>query len=177
MRTSPLIAQWPVSHGVDSYLTLNWFKWHHYHVCMANGLPGATEWRRVGGTCVRRVSLRWEHTWARRRAQSTPKSILTPLKRLSASVALQRNYPFGNDISTQFLPACLLAESLSCRPVDGDVVGPLSSWYPILSGPWDLDTAGRSLGRWSCFYLIGRRCAFSRPSDRLEVMELSKLSR
>lgn len=61
------------------------------------------------GTCFWRVRWRWEHTWARLGASSAPKSILTPLKRLSASMALQCNYPVGNDISTQFLPACSLA--------------------------------------------------------------------
>lgn len=67
--------------------------------------------RSRGGTCVWRVSSRWEHTWARLGAPSAPKSILTPLKRLSASMALQCNYPVGNDISTQFLPASLLPGS------------------------------------------------------------------
>lgn len=157
-------------HSIGSNDTITMSAW-----LMAS--PGPQSGGGWGGTCVRCVSLRWEHTWARRRAQFTPKSILTPLKRLSASVALQRNYPFGNDISTQFLPACLLVESLFCRPVDGDVVGPRSSWYPIPSGLRDLDAAGPCLGRGSGFYLIGRCCAFSHPSARLEVMELSKLSR
>lgn len=75
-----------------------------------------------GGTCVWRVSSRWEHTWARLGAPSAPKSILTPLKRPLASMALQRNYPLGNDISTQFLPASLspgndlLPQACRCRP-------------------------------------------------------------
>lgn len=113
------IAQWLVSRCVDSHLTLDWLKWHHYHVCMANGLPGG---RSRGGTCVWRVSSRWEHTWARLWAPSAPKSILTPLKRLSASMALQCNYPVGNDISTQFLPASLScrAATSSLRPVHRD---------------------------------------------------------
>lgn len=75
-----------------------------------------------GGTCVRRVSLRCEHTWARLGAPSTPKSILTPLKRLSASMALQCNYPVGNDISTQFLPASLL--------LGGELLPQAGAWRP-----------------------------------------------
>lgn len=67
---------------------------------MAKSLP-----RGKGGTCVWRVNTRWEHTWARFRP-SAPKSLLTPLKGPSASMALCYNYPLSNnDISTQFLPA------------------------------------------------------------------------
>lgn len=76
-------------------------------ITMSAWLMASPGGRSRGGTCVWRVSSRWEHTWARLRAPSAPKSILTPLKRLSASMALQCNYPVGNDISTQFLPASL----------------------------------------------------------------------
>lgn len=80
-------------------------------ITMSAWLMASLGGRSGGGTCVWRVSSRWEHTWARLGAPSAPKSILTPLKRLSASMALQRNYPVGNDISTQFLPASLLPGS------------------------------------------------------------------
>lgn len=39
-----LVAQWLVSSGVDSHLTLDWLKWHYYHVCIANGFPGGQSW-------------------------------------------------------------------------------------------------------------------------------------
>lgn len=98
--------------------------------------------RSRGGTCVCRVSSRWEHTWARLWAPYAPKSILTPLKRLSASMALQRNYPVGNDISTQFLPASLLPGSdqlpkASRRRLCGPR-WPQSSCYLIPQG-WEME--------------------------------------
>lgn len=102
------VAQWLVSSGVDSHLTLDWLKWHYYHVCIANGFPGAQS--RVGNmrlACQLEVRTHMSQT----RGPFSPKSILTPLKRFSASMALQRNYPVCNDISTQFLPAFLSSAS------------------------------------------------------------------
>lgn len=108
MRDSP----WLPSGRLAVALTLIW------HLIGSNDTITMSAWlmaslggRSRRGTCVWRVSSRWEHTWARLGAPSAPKSILTPLKRLSASMALQCNYPVGNDISTQFLPASLLLGS------------------------------------------------------------------
>lgn len=99
-------AQWLVNSCVDSHLTFDWLKWHYYHVCMANGFPWAEGEHAFG------VSARGENTHEPDSGPTfAPKSILTPLKRLSASMALQCNYPVGNDISTQFLPASLLPGS------------------------------------------------------------------
>lgn len=77
------------------------------------------------------------HMSQTRGAPSAPKSILTPLKRLSASMALQCNYPVGNDISTQFLPASLLPGSGQLPQARWKLCGPrwlYNSCYLIPAG-------------------------------------------
>lgn len=133
MRVSP----WLPSGQLPVALTLIWHSiGSNDTITMSALLMASPGGRSRGGTCVWRVSSRWEHTWARLRAPSTPKSILTPLKRLSASMALQCNYPVGNDISTQFLPASFLL---------GRELLPQASWWRLF-----VDHAGlRAVVIWS----------------------------